>query len=429
MEQNKFPRILIVASVTYRKDNQSRAADTYFHNWPKNHLRQIFSSTEKPLKGHCSSFYQITDLDLFKSIFHKNDSIGNIINDDETSEYQDKNDSKPSKIAFLKKKTFLRYYLRKMLWSKKRWLTKKLEQWVDDFKPEILYCGASDDYYIMDISLYFSKKYNIPIVITIGDDYYFLKTSFLLKPYISAYRKKFDEIMNTDGFGVYISDKIANKYNSYFRKQGFPVYLSSSITETNNKIIKYEFNYFGNVELGRYKPLACLANALNMINKSFILNVYCNYPGKMIVSFLKRNHCIVHSPISYDRVVQIMNSGSFNIVASSFSKRDIEKTRYSLSTKVADCLISSGPIIAIGPIGDGAIDYLKKRDCAIVLDHKKIDISKLKEDIYNKDYILRNIRKSKQVYKEEHNLERNRAAFEEACEQLANRFLTNYLDK
>ena len=423
-----LPRVLIISTSTYRPDNQTRAADTYFHNWPKNNLIHLYSNSSEPTKGHSFSFFQITDYDMVNKILKRKKKVGKIYYDEQINSYQNSpilKEKNKGVLSIFKKRSWLRYYLRKLLWSKKRWLTPELEKWVSDFSPELIYCGASDDYFIMDISLFLSKKYNVPLIVTIGDDYYFEKTGFLLKPYKRKYKKIFNEIMETDGFAVYISDKIANKYNSTFKKQGFPIYLNSDINPAPYEKIVFEFNYFGNVELGRHKALAYLGDLLKTINCDYKINVYCPKVSNKIIRFLLKHNCFVHGLLSYEQVKDKMNSGAFNIVASGFKKQNIEKTRYSLSTKISDCLASSGPIIAIGPNDDGAIDYLSHRKCAIIVNKQSSELSSLKVKLHDFKYLKQLSDKAKEVYKNEHDIEKNRTMFEEACKIAVSKNLNN----
>lgn len=420
-ENTSLPKVLIVGTLPYDPNESSRALDTYFHNWPKEKLRMIFSNSNLPKPGHCSSFFQITDADLIKYRFRKKSTAGRVISNDnlaldEDSAKTKKNNKSHHFINVFKKKNVLRFYLRKALWKRKHWFSDKLKEWVEEFGPEIIYICFSDDYFILDISYELSKMLGIPIVVQIGDDYYFKKNNLLMRHYIKQYKTLFDKIMNTPGFGVYISNKLSTKYNSYFRKQGFPVYLSSDIISKHNNL-KYEYNYFGKTDLGRYKSLAMLGDALKRVDNQFFINVYSSFSNKKIVRFLSKHNCSCFKPIPYDDVKSKMDSGAFNVVASGFGKKDIEATRYSLSTKIADSLVSSGPIIAIGPKDDGAIDYLKENECAIVLSGST-DMNSLKEKLANIDYLNEISKKASCVYNKNHDLQLNRSKFEEECRKL-----------
>ena len=54
-------RVLIVGTVPYNRQTSSRAFESYFSNWEKENLYQIFSNPREPVHGHCDSLYQITD--------------------------------------------------------------------------------------------------------------------------------------------------------------------------------------------------------------------------------------------------------------------------------------------------------------------------------------------------------------------------------
>ena len=385
MKTNNLPRILIVGTLPYNPNESSRALDTYFRDWPKESLRMIFSNADVPMKGHCSSLFQITDYDLLQVLKGKTKNPGRVFNYDDLSDVS-KHDEKQKLSKFKQKNTF-RFYARKFLWKNKRWCTPELNEWVEEFKPEGIYICFSDDYFILNIAYYFAKKYNIPVITQIGDDYYFKNNKNLfLVPYLKAYKKLFSNIMSLDGFGVYISQKLADQYNSHFKLQGFPFYLASSIKESNQPV-KKEFNYFGKIALGRDKALAKLSQILKKVNSDFVLNVYSTDATEKQIKFLKSNGCNFKGAVPYSNAVSIMNSGSFNIVASGFSKKDIEQARYSLSTKIADLLSCPGPIIAVGPRGDGAIDFLLENQCAFVIDDLNFDYNKLKDFIYDDDQI------------------------------------------
>ena len=65
------PRVLIVGTVPYNKMSTSRALKSYFNNWEKENLAQVFSHAKKPTKGQCSKFFQITDQRILKRWFNK----------------------------------------------------------------------------------------------------------------------------------------------------------------------------------------------------------------------------------------------------------------------------------------------------------------------------------------------------------------------
>lgn len=420
-KNNLFPKTLIVGTLPYHPNESSRALGTYFSNWPEDKLRMIFSNRNKPYRGHCESYFQIHDIDLFKSYFKTSKNLGNVFYNNQLIDTCDSSFQTTGVVSKLKKKNTLRFILRKMLWGRKKWYSNKLKAWIDEFDPELIYICFSDDYFILDIAYTIATEKNIPIVCQISDDYYFCnqknKNPFF-SMYFKKYRKLFDKIMETNGFSIYISDTISTKYNQTFKKQGFPIYMSSSIVTPDIQERVYEFNYLGKINLDRYNSLAQLGASLYKINPEFKLNVYTNECPENIQNLLESNHCVLKHPVPYEEVVNIMTKGAFNIIASGFKASEVEKSKYSLSTKVADSLISKSPIIAIGDKEDGAISYLLENNCSFVISELPIDVESLKKFIFDEEAIKTAVQNYIEIYNRNHDFEKNNQHFISACQAL-----------
>ena len=154
---------------------------------------------------------------------------------------------------------------------KRFWCTEKLNNWLDDFKPECVFLAFSDDYFIPQIAMYVAKRYNVPIVSCIGDDYYF-NVEKTLNPiyhlYKSTYKKLIDKVLAWPGSAIYISNKIRDKYNSEFGLDGETVYLTSTVQRKPFSVINKDcpvITYFGNIGMGRNNSLNDIGYALGKI--------------------------------------------------------------------------------------------------------------------------------------------------------------------
>lgn len=422
-----YSKVLIVGTSPYDKQGPARAFESYFKNWEKENLMQIFSSPKEPSAGHCSQLYQITDQQMLKRWFSSKVKTGKLYKFEQlikNKKIEKKNKKKQSKIInklymIGSKKFPLNYLLRGILWKKKFWCTTELIELVDNFKPECIFLAFSDDYFIPKIALYFAKRYDIPIVSCIGDDYYF-NEKFSLSPfywlYRITYKKLIRQIFSHGGSAAYIGDKIKNKYNKEFCLNGETVYLTSEIEPhkfrpINSKCPK--ITYCGNIRLGRNHSLNAIGKALGKLNSNYKLDVYSNEKDKKFFDELLKNPNIdFHGSIPYSKVMEVMENSDILVVVEGFLKKDIRVTRYSLSTKVADSLSTGGAVLAYGSIECGAIEYLKEIKCASVC----TDESKLEETITN---IINNIEEQKKNYEIalktislHHNLDKSTSVFE-----------------
>ena len=131
-------------------------------------LKCGFSNTKKPCKGHCETLFQITDHRVLQRWMGKKVDTGVIYHYDELdTEWKDNdlelgNAKAEAAYKFGGKHTPLTHLLRGILWRKRFWCTEKLNQWLDEFKPECVFLAFSDDYFIPQIAMYAAKRYNVP---------------------------------------------------------------------------------------------------------------------------------------------------------------------------------------------------------------------------------------------------------------------------
>lgn len=284
-------KVLIVGTSPYDKQGPARAFESYFSDWEKNNLIQIFTSPIVPKAGHCSKLYQVTDSQMLKRWFSGKNKTGVIYKYEDLTSIDEptrmnKGDVSNSFVSKLykigKKKTPLTYLLRGILWRQKYWCTSELVQFVDEFTPDCIFLAFSDDYFILKIALFFARRYDIPIVSCIGDDYYFIEShshSPLSYIYKKTYRKLVRTVFEHGGSAVYIGNKIRDKYNSEFELNGETVYLASEIKPHEFRkinVLNPKILYCGNIRLGRNHSLNEIGKALACINREYCLDIYSN---------------------------------------------------------------------------------------------------------------------------------------------------------
>ena len=382
--ENMHPRLLIVGTVPYNTKSTSRAFDAYFHYWEKENIAQIFSNTKKPCKGHCDTLYQITDHRMMQRWLGKKIETGVIFHyDDLEDEWTDTDLELGSEVAevaykFGRKHTPFTHLLRGLLWCQRFWCTEKLNKWMDDFKPECVFLAFSDDYFIPQIALYVAKRYNVPIVSCIGDDYYF-NSKKTLSPvyhlYKGIYRRLIDKVLSWPGSAMYISDKIRDKYNSEFGMDGETVYLASTIERKPFSVINMEhpvITYFGNIRMGRNNSLNDIGYALGKINTDYILEVYSNEGDEQYYGVFNENPNVKFmGSVSYAQVQKRMAESDITVIVEGLSEQDINLSRYSLSTKAADALASGASILTYGSLESGIIDYMQSTEASAVCTRKE----------------------------------------------------------
>lgn len=428
------PRVLIVGTVPYNRQTSSRAFESYFSNWEKKNLAQIFSNPREPVHGHCSTFYQITDKVMLIRHFRKIPT-GTVYYDEDLADAwkplpKENRTSIISKLYGLgSRKSPANYLLRGWLWKKKFWCTDELNKWIDDFAPECVFLAFSDDYFIPQIAFYVAVKYNIPIVSCIGDDYYFndrRSVSPLYYLYRVTYKKLVRKVFLHGGSAAYIGDKIRDKYNFEFGLNGKTVYLTSELKRHEFRPINTEnpyISYAGNIRLGRSESLCEIATALGKINPNYKIHVFSNESEEQYCKKLKEHKNVIYGgAVPYSQVMDIMNKSDILLIVEGFKKKDVDITRYSLSTKVADSLATGGAILTFGSIECGAIEYMQQIECGPVCTESSQLDEKLNRLIFDIEYQKSNYEKSVMISKKNHTLTNSNLIFESIVEQAIDDF-------
>ena len=412
------PRLLIVGTVPYNTKSSSRAFEAYFHNWEKENIAQIFSNTKTPCKGHCGTLFQITDYRMLKRWYKKKFDTGVIFHYDDLPEEWTSNDlevdSEATNTAYKigGRHTSFTHLLRGVLWRKRFWCTEKLNKWLNDFNPECVFLAFSDDFFINEIALYVAEKFNIPIVSCIGDDYYFNK-HFSINPIYQIYKESYKalvrKVLKHPGSAIYISDKIRDKYNKEFGLDGETVYLTSTVKRkefspinTNEPLI----TYFGNIRMGRNKSLCDIANALGEINRNYHLEVYSNENDHKYYDILQDNPYVIYGgSIPYQEVQKKIHDSDITVIVEGFEPKEIELSRYSLSTKAADALASGAAIFSYGSEECGIIEYMKSTKAAMVCTAREELVSAITELMDNETMQSEYYQQQKVMTDLHHNLE------------------------
>ena len=374
-----MPNILIIQTMPYSQNNSNRSLDAYFHFWKKENVAQIFSSNIVPTKGHCSELFQITDANLLRRWLHKDKTVGTLycyekLTDDVVNPDIEYGTAIQNTYRIGKKHTPTIEILRRLLWRKKYWCTDQLNGWLDKFGPQCIFYNFSNHIFTQQIALYIADRYRIPIIVAIGDDFYFNdQKSFSVAYHLFRweFKRLTRKILKRPGSrAIYVNDKIKDKYNKAFNLEGITIYFNSTIERrrfrpinTHNPII----GYFGNIRLGRNHSIIDVANALRQINPAYKVEVYTADRDPAYYQELKDHpNVIFGGKIPYNEVQKRISLCDIVLVVEGFKPEDIAFTKYSLSTKAADALACGASILAYGPSESGVIGYLQDTGAAEV---------------------------------------------------------------
>lgn len=428
-------KILIVGTVPYHESSTSRAFASYFTGMKRENLAQVFSDPGVPVKGHCATLYQITDHRMLKRRFCRKTATGKVYEYEQLAETGHGNapETGNALIAALyrlgKNKNALTYWARKFLWNRKYWCTPEFNSWLEAFDPDCVFLSFSDDFFIPQIALYIGEKFDIPILSSIGDDYYFSGRTWasgLYHLYKHAYRKLIRRVFAHGGSAIYIGDKIRDRYNDAFALKGETVYLTSSLPRRAFRPIdpkNPQISYFGNIRCGRNRSLLEIGDALGRIDPGYHLDIYSNEREPACYRMLLHHPNVrFHGSIPYAQVQERMRRSDILVIPEGFHRKDVEQTRFSLSTKVADCLSSGAALLAYGSEECGTIGYAAGTGCIATCTEKEKLEETIRRLLCDVPYQRRNYRLCASVTEQNHRLSQSTGSFQRLVDRVCKEY-------
>ena len=109
--------------------------------------------------------------------------------------------------------------------------------------------------------------------------------------------------------------------------------------------------------------------------------------------------------VPYSQVQKRMKESDITVIVEGFEKKDINLSRYSLSTKAADALASGAAILTYGSPESGIIEYMQSTDAAMVCVDKGKLVEAIGELISNQELQKKYYDQAIAMTREHHNLQ------------------------
>lgn len=346
----------------------------------KDEIANIYCRNEVINNSICKHYFRITENDILRNVFSPQ-MCGNVVSDFECDNQSvGFNILAKNKLGdFLRKNRFVSLLcLRELIWRIPVWKNLRLNRFLDDFAPDIIYMYGHDNLYMYRLLDYCAKKTGAKIVLFWGDDVYSRKSrSPLGYLYETLLRKCYRQAINRSALLFGGSLKLCEEYMRIFGKTFIPFFKEC-------KCVQYDENrtmgnpitivYAGNLLFGREQMMIKLAKAIDNVNTKglhyqLMLKVFSNTnPADASMPIINdgKSSCFMGCK-PYDEVCKEMDKADMVLFIESFDSRDIRLTRLSFSTKIIDCMQSAAGILAVGPQNIASIDYLLQNDLGYVI--------------------------------------------------------------
>lgn len=368
-------RILIISKEAWRDEqNGGNVLSNIFRDFDAE-FAQIYCNEQQPNNNICSSYYQITDKEMVKSLFSSKKAGRYLL----TNGIKD--DSIPTQQTYIGLRKWLKSTLpifREIAWSLGHWNTVELEQFITDFNPDIIFAPCYGSHYMHRLTFFAQKTAKVNVISYISDDHYsnkqirwqpwFWINHFFLRQHTRKVFKLYSLVYTMTDEQKAQCEKDFHANMKILRKAG--EFRNPKTKSTLERPIR--FIYAGGLYLNRWKTLALLVKAMREIDpvgKLFRLDIYSNNTLCGSAQQILDNHINseLHAAISAEQLRAVYLQSDIALHCESFDLVNRYKVRMSFSTKIVDCLDSGCAVMAICDPKQAGWAYLQRNDAAICL--------------------------------------------------------------
>ena len=215
---------------------------------------------------------------------------------------------------------------------------------------------------------------------------------------------------------IFVNQLLKTDYDKEFGGPSAVLYTSSALQFKERPInsINPTFSYIGNLTFNRPKALMDVADVLQGINKSFVLNIY-GKPLNVETEKELRNHPGISFKgfISYQEVLQVIYNSDVLFHAETKDERWEESLRYGFSTKIADSVSSGTCFVLYAPAHIACSQYIQSTKSGWFADNKDDLRRCLEEILYDEGKRKAVLENAKRIADTNHSQSKNSQVFQQ----------------
>ncbi len=370
--------ILIISYEAWRDTNNGgNVLSNIFCSFPEARIAQLYCSGEMPQNSVCRSYFQISDSMLLTSQKGQRLEERDYSLDEAGIANVAENRVKNRVPSLLKEPVLL---ARELLWVLMNWRTKDLENFIREFKPDIIFAPCYSYFHVSKLALYAKEIAGCPMISYISDDNYSLKQlrfspSFWINRLVT--RKWIRRHFAACSLVYTMTDMQKREYEAKLKRPMKVLCKSAEFTSCETEVgSPVRFIYAGGLYLNRWRVLAKLAETIRGINGNGLraeLHIYSGsrLKDRQISRLHDGHHSFMHGAIPFDELTERYRESDVAVHVESFDLKNRLITRLSFSTKIIDCMNSGCAILAVGPASQAGIAYLKEWDAAVCVNRMK----------------------------------------------------------
>ena len=397
------PKILVFTVASWNSKVGSNTWADLLKQYDAEQLANIFIRDELPDSKICSRYFSISENKILKSLFNKRIKTGKeIIRGIVTEQTNDLNEHNKRYERHRKKRRYIMLMFRELVWKFGNWKSKELNDFLDDFQPNIILYSMEGYIHFNRIVQYAIKRTGARAIGYIWDDNFTYKQSKKIGYKIYRYfqRKSLKKLAKqTDDFFA-ITAKTKREADKFFKINSKvlpkPLNCVPRVEAYERPNYPIRMLYTGKLLIGRNNTLIKIVEVLKSLNikGKIFLDIYTQTMlKKRELEKLDVEYCRIHHAISQKEVIQKQKQADVLLFLEALKGENSRTARLSFSTKITDYLSSGKCIFAVGNNGLAPIDYLKAQQAALVATNE-IEIEKCLKELLSDLSVLRKYAKN-----------------------------------
>lgn len=390
-----YPRTLIIGLQFSEQSGGGIFLGRLFSGWPNNCLATVSSDNLLPDKQRCRLQYRIGHLEYrlyapFKWIVSQRTSSDHHISVSSVYGHE----------VIIGKSSFSVRGFAQYLWRAfldnlgggeilyKVAPSSKLISWVHKFKPEVLY-GVCSDLNSVRFLRQIQQVFGLPLVLHFMDDWpeNLYRQSFISRLVRKSYLKEFSKLVQSADVAIAISKEMADEYEKRYKRQvltlPMPADLDVYKAVARSQWLEgrpFRLRYGGRVGWAIQESLSDIARAVHSLRKmgadvTFDLATFQKDQVPSVCNALSGVNIQIPGPLA--DLPYLQTESDVLVICYDFDARSFSQARYSMPSKLADCMASGTPILVYGPPGLPVVEYARREGWGMVVDSRDIDVLRL----------------------------------------------------
>lgn len=371
------PRVLVISHNVFSRVNaMGRTLASLLSCVPPERLAQLYFHTEIPTMDMCTRYFRVTDRDVLRSVFTRRARGHRFEESDlrpDAARVRTDAGMTARVYQYARRRTPMIYRLRNTMWRVGKWRSRELDTWIREFDPQVIFFASGDYEFAYRVTLDIAERYRLPVVTYCCDDYYMETPGRSSRAAVRVRRRLLrvaTQVMAESTSMLVICEKMARDYATLFDLPIRVVKIATEVDPTPTPLEERQgVLYAGNLGVGRIGPLVELGRVLRAAALPGLscIDVYSGDTNpETLAQLTEENGIRFHGAVTSDRLRPILGHAKYLLHVESFDEIHKRRTRYSLSTKIADSLASGACPVAYGPADLASIEYLRELDAAIL---------------------------------------------------------------